>query len=263
MSRPDATSPIETFLDDLFDGLAGTGAAGRRSLAEAEDHLRSATAEGVARGLSEDQAEREAVSRYGAADRAATALRAVHSGPARWLRPAFVGLWLAGGLGAFAVGVSGLVAELFGDLISPQFVAGDAPGVTYTPDRCADYAEYAPGAHSCSDAAAYHHWGEVVQYRVALGVLGLLALAVLALARRVTGLGRPQWRPPAGAVAIPFVAVMAAAGVAFGGTALMELTFHDTSMVGANLASGITALGFAAAGVVRLFRVRTWIRAVQ
>jgi hypothetical protein len=216
MSRPEQTSPVETFLDDLFDGLAGTGSAGRRSLAEAEDHLRSATADGVARGLSEEQAEREAVSRYGAADRAATALRAVHSGPARWLRPAFVGLWLAGGIGLCAAGLSGLVAELFGDLVSPQFVAADGPGVTYTAQRCAQYAEYAPSGLSCADAAAYHHWGEVVTSRVALGVLGLLALAALAVARRTTQLGRPQWRPPAGSVAIPFVAVMVTAAVAYG-----------------------------------------------
>ena len=30
---------VDRYLDALFDRLAGTGAAGRRALAEAEDHL--------------------------------------------------------------------------------------------------------------------------------------------------------------------------------------------------------------------------------
>ena len=44
-------SEIEWYLDELFDQLAGTGAAGRRALMEAENHLRAAAAGDVARGL--------------------------------------------------------------------------------------------------------------------------------------------------------------------------------------------------------------------
>jgi hypothetical protein len=58
-------SEIEWYLDEMFDQLAGTGAAGRRALTEAEYHLRAAAADAMARGLPEDQAEREAVSRFG------------------------------------------------------------------------------------------------------------------------------------------------------------------------------------------------------
>ena len=54
-------SEIEWYLDELFGQLAGTGAAGRRALMEAEYHLRAAAADAMARGLPEDQAEREAV----------------------------------------------------------------------------------------------------------------------------------------------------------------------------------------------------------
>ena len=55
-----------------------------------------------------------------------------------------------------------LVAEVFGRVFGAAFVAGDAPGVTYTPARCADYFEYFPRASDCTQAAALHHWGEVV-----------------------------------------------------------------------------------------------------
>ena len=53
-------SEIEWYLDELFDQLAGTGAAGRRALLEAEYHLRAVAADAITRGLSQDQAEHEA-----------------------------------------------------------------------------------------------------------------------------------------------------------------------------------------------------------
>jgi hypothetical protein len=104
------------------------------------------------------------------------------------LRPLVVGTWLVGCVGALAVGVSGLLAEAVGRMVSPAFVAGDAPGVTYTTARCADYLEYVPTARSCAEAAAVHHWGEVVDSRVAVGVLGLFGLLALLAARRWSGL---------------------------------------------------------------------------
>ena len=58
-------SEIERYLDELFDQLAGTGAAGRRALLEAEYHLRAVAADAITRGLSQDQAEHEAVGRFG------------------------------------------------------------------------------------------------------------------------------------------------------------------------------------------------------
>jgi hypothetical protein len=238
---PEQDGPVERLLDELFDGLAGTGRDGRRALAEAEDHLRSAVADGVAAGLSPDRAEREAVDRFGSAARVAGELRAVRRGPGAWLRPAFVGCWLAGGVGLLAVGASGLIAEAFGRLYGAGFVAGDAPGVTYTPDRCADYFEYFPHAASCADAAAQHHWGEVVMSRVAVGVLGALALLVLWLLRRGTGLGGAAWKPPRGTVLLPMAGLFGLAGLGLLALGLLQLASGDRGMVGANLSAGVAS----------------------
>src|SRR5947207_3205365 len=76
-------------------------------------------------------------------------------------------------VGLIAVGVSGLLAAVFGAALGRDFVAGDRPGVTSTSARCADLREYAPGANTCRDAATIHHYGEIVDYRIAAGLLGL------------------------------------------------------------------------------------------
>jgi hypothetical protein len=236
---------VERYLDELFDRLAGTGGAGRRALAEAEDHLRSAADEDEAQGLSRVDAEQRAVVAFGPPHTVAAQLRAVHR-PDAWLRPAFAGAWLAGGLGLVAIGVSGLVAEVFGRIFGPEFVAGDGPGVTYTAARCAEYLRLFPGAGGCAGAAAMDHWGEVVQYRVLAGVLGLLVLAMFGLTRRRTEFGGEAWRPPRGAVAVPLGALFAVAGAGLTGMSLMQLAYGDRDMLGANLSAGIVALAAAA-----------------
>jgi hypothetical protein len=247
--------PVDRYLDDLFDRLAGTGAAGRRTLAEAEDHLRAAADQGEALGLSRSDAERRAVAAFGAADRVAAQLRAVHR-PDAWLRPAFAGAWLAGALGLLGIGASGLVAEVFGRIFGPEFVAGDGPGVTYTAARCAEYLRLFPGAGGCTGAAAMDHWGEVVQFRVLAGVLGLLALAVFGLARRRTAFGEATWQPPRGAVAVPLGALFAVTGAGFTGLSLMQLAYGGRDMLGANLSAGIVALAAAALCFLRYGRSR-------
>ena len=96
-------SEIEGYLDALFGQLAGTGAAGRRALMEAEYHLRAAAADAMAQGLPEDQAEHEAVSRFGPPALVARKLRSAQ-GTGRFNRAASVACLLAGlagcGLGA-------------------------------------------------------------------------------------------------------------------------------------------------------------------
>jgi hypothetical protein len=236
---------LDRYLDQLFDRLAGTGAAGRRALTEAEDHLRSAAEQGTAAGLSRVEAEQRAVAAFGPPDAVAAQLRAVHR-PDAWLRPAFTGAWLAGGLGLVAVGVSGLVAEVLGRIFGPEFVAGDGPGVTYTAARCAEYLHLFPDAGGCAGAAATDHWGEVVQYRVLAGVLGLILLGTYGLARRRTELGEEAWRPPRGTVAVPLGALFAVAGAGLTGISLMQLAYGDRAMLGANLSAGIVALAAAA-----------------
>jgi hypothetical protein len=100
-------SEIEWYLDELFDQLAGAGAAGRRALMEAEYHLRAAAADAMTRGLPEDQAEHEAVSRFGPPALVARKLRSAR-GAGRLHRAVSTG-WLLAGLVACGLGAAYLV----------------------------------------------------------------------------------------------------------------------------------------------------------
>lgn len=101
MTTGESTSEVDRYLDTLFDGLAGTGSAGRRALAEIDDHLRAAVADGTTRGMTESDAEHEAVARFGHPNDIARDLRRAHRLP---LLPALLSsAWLLAGL-ALAAG---------------------------------------------------------------------------------------------------------------------------------------------------------------
>jgi hypothetical protein len=95
------------------------------------------------------------------------------------LRPRVADLWLPLHrlviVGFLAIAASGLVAWGLDAMFGDAFVAGDTPGVTYTATRCADFAEYAPNASTCEQAAATHHTGEVIEYRIVTLVFALVA----------------------------------------------------------------------------------------
>ena len=116
-------SEIEWYLDELFDKLAGTGAAGRRALMEAEYHLRAVAADAMTRGLPEDQAEHEAVGRFGPPALVARKLRS-----AGRLNRAVSAAWLLAGLAACGLGAAYLAAAWWHTWQRPNCYVALAPG---------------------------------------------------------------------------------------------------------------------------------------
>jgi hypothetical protein len=250
VSAPD---PVERYLDQLLAELHGTAGNIRRVLAEVEHHLRDAIDEGTAQGLPLEEARRRALERFGSPR---TVARQFASPARRLVSAAVLGqlilaVALLGGIGLVAIGVSGVVAQGMGMAFGKTFVAGDPPGVTYTPARCADFLEYYPSAPSCADAAVDHHFDETVQYRVAAGVLGLLVLGGWWLARR---------RAPRSLGLLPdgFVATVGASLFGLVGGFLVlssvdQLVF-GVDGAGQNLSGGIVSLLVALAFLVSLNR---------
>ncbi|MEA2826324.1 MAG: hypothetical protein QOG43_763 [Actinomycetota bacterium] len=252
-----AGGAVERYLDRLADAMVLRGRSVRRILAEADDHLREAVAEGRAEGLDRAAAEEQAVARFGPPTTVARQLAAAEGRvPAGLVWSTLLSLWLVGAIGLLAIGASGGVAAMMGSVVDKAFVAGDPPGVTYTAARCAEYMEYQPGAATCADAALAHHYDEVVGYRVDAGILGLLALAGWWFVRhRRVRAGRSDALPP----------VL----VALGGTALFGLTAlglvgmgaMQGTLGGGNSAGGLLSGGLVAAVVAVAFAawlVRSW-----
>jgi len=157
-------SEVDRYLDELFDRLAGTGGAGRRALAEAEDHLRAAVADGIARKLPEQQAEREAVARFGPPARIARQLRRAHGG-AR-LNSMLSGTWLLTGLGLAGAGASYLAAA-----------ASIAVELWMHPQRLPTCAENVN--RECTDTVP------VMQHAIVAGLVVLAIGAAVLLGRRL------------------------------------------------------------------------------
>jgi hypothetical protein len=184
--------PIDDYLDNLFLALRKSAPRDARSmLNEAEAHLRDAADEGGRAGLDAYGAEAEAVRRFGEARLVALADR---SRDRFWLvRGTFVSAWALGAWGAVAVGMSGVVAgvmRLAG--ATNKILAGPWPTSGITASDCGRWLSIYPHASSCAQAAMADWANETVAYRVALGILGLVALAALWLARR-RALPRHRW----------------------------------------------------------------------
>ena len=239
--------PIDAYLDELFVAAHdGDPAAARRLLAETEAHLRECAVRLRGQGLDAEDAEREAVRRFGPVGTVTPVLRPSLRDAARLPLRAFVRpvVGLAA-VGAIAVGVSGAISELFGRIWGAGFVAGDLPGVAYTADRCAVLQAPYPGL-DCARAAAEHHWGEVVEYRVVLGVLGLVLLLVWRLLPREAML-------PAGLAPSLAAAAFLLAAAATGFQAL-NAAVQGWQGTGAWLSAVVVALPLAAAFAVAALR---------
>jgi hypothetical protein len=239
--------PIEAYLDELFVAVHdGDPAAARRLLAETEAHLRECAARLRGQGLDPEEAEREAVHRFGPVGTVTPVLRPSLRDVARLPLRAFVRpvVGLAA-VGAIAVGVSGAISELFGRIWGAGFVAGDLPGVAYTAARCAVLQGPYPGL-DCAQAAAEHHWGEVVEYRVVLGVLGLVLLLVWRLLPREAVL--PAGLAPSLAAAA-FLLAAAATGVQ-----ALNAAVQGSQGMGAWLSADVVALPLAAVFAVTALR---------
>jgi hypothetical protein len=155
--------------------------------------------------------------------------------------------------GLLAIALSGIVAGIFGSAFGRSFVAGDPPGITYPPARCADFFGYSPGAATCEEAATWHHYGEVVRYRLMAGVLGVLLFAGYRLARRRLPAGTGAL--PAGFEATLGTAMYGAVGAYLLFASLSDAVIHRTAGMGATLSAGVISAAMALAYGIALYRV--------
>jgi hypothetical protein len=90
-------------------------------------------------------------------------------------------------IGLVAIGLSGAVCQLVGYRLGDHALAADSQVAQPSAERCAEYMEYAPGKPTCAAAEMAHHADEIVEYRLAAGLFGVLALVTYAGFRWVAG----------------------------------------------------------------------------
>jgi hypothetical protein len=205
-----ADSPIELYLDQLLVACrTGRPRETRHLLAETEAHLRDAAAEARSQGQSGRDAEVQAVTRFGSVSVVADAELGVQTTPIKDLvRQAIASGLLVGGVGGVAVGVSGLIAAGLAVVAGQRFVVDAPSGAALSPAYCS---RWLAGTHamSCAQAGLADWMWDTVAFRLAAGVIGVLALLAVA------GIGR-AWSRQGRLVMLPATVRDTAAALSFG-----------------------------------------------
>lgn len=254
--------PIEDYLDALLLRLRVPPRDTRRMLTEAEAHLRDAADAAEHRGLTREDAEREAVVQFGSAHDVARA-----AWTARRLSPLSVARHLTwaglviGGAALLAIGVSGALAGLANVTLGPSFV-GALPQ-TYAGATCRYYLAAHHAATTCGQAAMLENSQDAVTLRLLAGALGVLLIVVALLVRRSLPGNRLMT-----ALRDGIVSGLVAVGFTVGAVALLALALdlavqHGSAGVGFYLTGALASAGSAAAAARvayrRLRRIRPWM----
>jgi hypothetical protein len=235
---------IDEYLDVLFTRLRTKPRNARRILAEAEDHLREAAAEGLAAGLSEREAQEQAISSFGSVR---AVVRAHDRRPGRFplvamARDLVMSGWMLGGLGLVAVGISGLVASAMNDLFGRRFVGGAPAAAGFPAAACRHFLAVQPAARSCAQAAMLENSHDAVALRVLAGIAGLVLMLAYYLTRR----DRSRSVLPEGFVPAVAVSVFGAAGLGLAWLSASNAVVGRSTGPGFFLSGAIVALAVAA-----------------
>lgn len=205
---------IDAYLDDLADRLPAAGRQTRRTLAEAESHLRDAAEHLSAQGMSADEAQQHAIADFGSAAQVAGAIR--RAGGSGWALTAEL-TGLAARLvavGLITIGASAAVARVLAAILGTSTIFGLPAWAHPAAASCAHWLAVQPSTTTCIQAGTLEASDDITLLHGALGVLGVLLAAAILVVSRVR---RPASRmlPRALGPAIAATAFLAAAAGLF------------------------------------------------
>ncbi|GAA2488130.1 permease prefix domain 1-containing protein [Winogradskya humida] len=245
-----ATGPVERYLDEMFDLLSGTGADGRRLLIEAEEHLAEAVAEGRARGLDDEAAERQAVDRFGAANTIARRVPG-SSGTVRLsLRRLTIGVWALTGTALAWYGLSGALTWLLSWPWTRLLIATDRFGGH---PMCSP-PWIPPGEVDCVRLYQQNDFPTSYLPHLFIGGIGVVLVIALLILRRSTALGAPLWTPKRSVVGLVFAVPFGLAGVALVLEGIQGITLDVQYYTLGDLVGGLLAIAVSAVALRRAFR---------
>ena len=234
---------VEDYLDRLFDLLAGAGRAGRRALAEAQGHLEEAVEANKAAGMSQEDAERDAISRFGSAEQIARAHLSVRAlAPAAAFGRIIAAAWLMAGVAGLAFVLMGLIDAAMARALGPGFVSHDTQDAIYSPSYCHSLGVPSADQAACRAASVAQHAREMIDRPLLAGAFGLFALGLFVLARRAPALRAVTTLPNAAMVSTAGAVAFCGGGGFVLLYALFGLLTGDRAEVGQHLAEGAAAI---------------------
>jgi hypothetical protein len=210
------TDRIDSYLDDLLDGLEGTPAERRRMLNEAEAHLRDSAAAFEREGMDPESAQSAAIAAFG--DGPMIAKTANRRSPTALLTALVRAAAQLAVYGFVAVGVATLLARGLALVTSTQWVYGAPGGYHFTAAQCAHWLAVQPTATDCRAAAAMESSDDSFLFILAGAVIGLIVAGAVLATVRLT-----RRRPLAAAPRLPGNVVAAIGATAFLGAGLALL----------------------------------------
>lgn len=187
---------IDRYLDRLFDLLAGTGAAGRRTLIETEAHLTEQAEDLVAQGYTPKEAARLAVASFGTPETVAAAVAGALAPQRLAFHQVIASVWIFAATALITAGVSGALCWVFGCLLGPALMAPEGPAALHDMQACADLMARYPMAQDCMDAAVMRNFDTIVFDALIAGFAGCALLMLYFVARSSARFARYTRLPP-------------------------------------------------------------------
>lgn len=205
---------IERYLDRLFDLLAGSGPAGRRTLVETEAHLTEYVQDLIAQGRTPDAAAREAIARFGTPEVIAAAVASPPTSQHLVFHQVVASVWIFAATIMITAGISGALCWVVGCMLGPMIMAPDGPAMMHDTQACAALTQAYPTAHDCMHAAVMQNFDRMVFDSLVAGLGGITLLGLYFVARSslryasFTRLPPPNYMFIAGVTAFGFAAVV-------------------------------------------------------
>lgn len=177
---------IDEYLELMARELRGPVIESHRTLLETEDHLRLSSAALVNQGMTEEEAQRQAISQFGSVNEIAQGHNAevgVFTFKAT-LRSLIVAVIELTSAGLVTIGVSAVVAYALSRITSVQTVFGLPPSAMPTAQQCSYWLSIHPAAANCQQAGTWETAGDSTMLLGGVGVIGLLLYFLLRVIRR-------------------------------------------------------------------------------
>lgn len=177
---------IDEYLELIARDLQGPAMQAHHTLLETEDHLRSAAADFMRQGISEEDAQIMAISQFGVAGDVA----AGHNSEVgiftfgATLRSLFAALLQLVSLGFMVVGASAVIAYVASILTSTQTVFGLPPSALPTASQCSYWLSIHPTAANCQQASTWEAANDSTWLLVFVGLVGAFLYIALRRLRR-------------------------------------------------------------------------------